>query len=93
MDNTELEFNQELKLKESIYALQDNIESLKLCLKETLEIMAIITNKEGNASKRLDKYKNLYSQLENQKFHNTKILTDYKLGLAKLERKVNSGPN
>ena len=93
MDNTELEFNQELELKESICNLQDDIESLESCLNETLEIMAIIANKEGNSSKSLDKYKKLYSQLENQKAQNTKILSNYKLGLAKLEREVNNRPD
>lgn len=93
MDNTELEANQELELKEVISNLQDDIDSLESCLSETREIMAIIANKEGNSSKRLDKCKELYLQLENQKAQNTKILSDYKLGLAQLEREVNNWPD
>ena len=93
MDNTELEFDQELELKEAISNLQDDIDSLELCLSETREIMAIIVNKEGNSSESLDKYKKLYLQLENQKAQNIKILSNYKSGLAKLEREVNSRPD
>ena len=93
MDNTELEFDQELELKEAISNLQDDIDSLELCLSETREIMAIIVNKEGNSSESLDKYKKLYLQLENQKAQHTKILSNYKSGLAKLEREVNNRPD
>lgn len=93
MDNTEFEFDQELEVKESISNLQDNIDSLESCLSETSEIMTIIANKEGDSSKRLDEYKKIYLQLENQIAQNKKVLSNYKLGLAKLEREVNNRPD
>ena len=93
MDNTEFEFDQELKVKESISNLQDNIDLLESCLSETFDIMAIIANKEGDSSKRLDEYKKIYLQLETQIAQNKKVLSNYKLGLAKLEREVNNRPD
>ena len=93
MDNTEFEFDQELKVKESISNLQDNIDLLESCLSETSKIMTIIANKEGDSSKRLDEYKKIYLQLENQIAQNKKVLSNYKLGLAKLEREVNNRPD
>ena len=93
MDNTEFEFDQELKVKESISNLQDNIDLLESCLSETFDIMAIIANKEGDSSKNIDKYKKLCSKLESKKAQSKKILSDYKLGLAKLEREVNNRPD
>ena len=93
MDNTEFEFDQELEVKESISNLQDNIDSLESCLSETSKIMTIIANKEGDSSKRLDEYKKIYLQLENQIAQNKKVLSNYKLGLAKLEREVNNRPD
>lgn len=96
--------NAEIELKKAMNSLKANIEATTSCINDTDEIIAIITSAEENAeenyessvkdlSKRLEEFKELSLQLENQKARDKKILSDYELGLAKLEREVNNRPD
>ena len=99
MDNTELELDQELKLKKAMNSLKADIEATTSCINDTDEIIDIITNADQSVeldeealSKILKELKKISLHLENKRSQDKKIISDFKLGLAKLEREVNSRP-
>lgn len=98
MDNTEFELDQ--KLKKAMNSLKTDIVNVTSCINNADEIIAAITDAEESVestkkdlSKSLEKLKKLSLHLENKRSQDKKILSDYKLGLAQLERDVNNRPD
>lgn len=100
MDNTELTPDVENAIAEAKFIIVAAESSIMEVEKKMAAITKSVdkTKKNDNATKKslektLDDLKALYLQLEDQKTRYKKILSDYGLELAKLEREVNNRPD